>query len=157
MPDPDRIAILEADPSAPAARACLDAYYAELRARSPEGFQPHFDPDPSPATLMRPHGLFLLALSGETPVGCIALKPLRDARAEVKRLWIAPAARGLGLSRRLMRAVEDGARSLGYTTLRLDTNSALAEAVALYRSSAWIEIARYNDDPYPDHFFQKTL
>ncbi|MET0372268.1 MAG: GNAT family N-acetyltransferase [Sphingobium sp.] len=151
------IVILEADPAGTPARACLDAYYAELRRRSPADFQPAFDPDPDPGTLARPHGLFLLALSAGEPLGCIALKPLGPALAEVKRLWIDPAARGLGLSRRLMQAVEDGARSLGYTTLRLDTNSALAEALALYRSSGWTQIDRYNDDPYPDHFFEKVL
>ena len=56
-----------------------------------------------------------------------------------------------------MTAAEDAARRLGIATLRLDTNSALLEAVSLYRNMGWQEIARYNDDPYPDLFFEKPL
>ncbi|MBV8697741.1 MAG: PadR family transcriptional regulator, partial [Bradyrhizobium sp.] len=64
---------------------------------------------------------------------------------------------GLGLARRLMDAAESAARTLGITVLRLDTNSALPEAGQLYRTSGWREIARFNDDPYPDLFFEKRL
>lgn len=56
-----------------------------------------------------------------------------------------------------MGAAETVARELGIETLRLDTNSALPEALKLYRTSGWVEIARFNDDPYPDHFFEKRL
>ena len=49
------------------------------------------------------------------------------------------------------------ARELGIGVLRLDTNSALPEAVALYRRSGWSEIPRFNEDPYPDLFFEKVL
>jgi hypothetical protein len=56
-----------------------------------------------------------------------------------------------------MAAVEDAARDLGMTTLRLDTNSALPEAAQLYRGTGWREIPRFNDDPYPDLFFEKAL
>ncbi|MCC8943349.1 GNAT family N-acetyltransferase, partial [Bradyrhizobium sp. Arg68] len=64
---------------------------------------------------------------------------------------------GLGLGRRLMDAAETAARELGIAVLRLDTNSALAEAGQLYRRSGWSEIPRFNDDPYPDLFFEKRL
>ena len=77
--------------------------------------------------------------------------------AEIKRLWVAPAARGLRLGRRLMDVTEDAARGLGIKLLRLDTNSALAEAGQLYRRSGWSEIPRFNEDPYPDLFFEKRL
>ena len=86
-----------------------------------------------------------------------ALGRERTALAEIKRLWVAPSARGQKLGRRLMDAVEDAARELGIAVLRLDTNSALAEAGQLYRSSGWTEIPRFNDDPYPDLFFEKRL
>lgn len=72
-------------------------------------------------------------------------------------MWIAPSARGLGLARRLMTTAEDAARSIGIKTLRLDTNSTLFEAVGLYRKMGWTEIDRFNDDPYPDLFFEKQL
>jgi len=75
----------------------------------------------------------------------------------VKRLWVAPSARGLGLSKQLMEATEAAARELSIKVLRLDTNRALPEAIALYRNSGWTEIERFNDDPYPDFFFEKVL
>ncbi|MGY3365629.1 GNAT superfamily N-acetyltransferase [Bradyrhizobium sp. GM2.4] len=61
------------------------------------------------------------------------------------------------LGRRLMDMTENAARGLGIKLLRLDTNSALAEAGQLYRRSGWSEIPRFNDDPYPDLFFEKRL
>src|SRR5260363_18627 len=85
------------------------------------------------------------------------LKGAGGPLAEIKRLWVAPAARGLGLARRLMDAAETAARQLSITTLRLDTNSALGEAMQLYRRTGWTEIERFNDDPYPDLFFEKRL
>jgi ribosomal protein S18 acetylase RimI-like enzyme len=77
--------------------------------------------------------------------------------AKIFRLWIAPAARGVGLARRLMTTAEQAAKSLGITTLRLDTNSTLFETVGLYRAMSWVEIDRFNNDPYPDLFFEKHL
>jgi len=107
--------------------------------------------------MIRPRGAFLLAWSDGLPVGCVGLKDGGEQPAEVKRLWVAPAARGLGLARRLMSAIEDAARGLAVPVLRLDTNSALPEAIALYRRTGWVEIPRFNDDPYPDAFFEKRL
>ncbi|MCB2133910.1 MAG: GNAT family N-acetyltransferase, partial [Rhodobacteraceae bacterium] len=76
---------------------------------------------------------------------------------EVKRVWVSPSTRGMGLATRLMARIETAARDLGMTLLRLDTNSALPEAVAMYRKAGWTEIPRFNDDPYPDVFFEKGL
>jgi GNAT superfamily N-acetyltransferase len=154
---PQDIDIVEADPLCADARACLTAYYAELQTRFPEGFAPQLSRDPDAASLVRPHGLFLIAMRGKTPIGCVALKGGGGAIAEVKRLWISPEARGIGLSKRMMQAVEDGARSLGFAALRLDTNRALPEALRLYRNAGWTEIERFNDDRYAHHFFEKPL
>ena len=77
--------------------------------------------------------------------------------AEIKRLWVSPAARGLGLARRLMAANREVARELSVKVLRLDTNRALPEAARLYRASGWTEIDRFSDDPYADYFFEKRL
>jgi DNA-binding MarR family transcriptional regulator/GNAT superfamily N-acetyltransferase len=153
----DRTAIKEADPRSEAARFCLEAYYAELARRLETGFDVTLSCDPEAEAMVRPRGAFLLALADGLPVGCVGLKGSGGAIAEVKRLWIDPAARGFGLARRLMQAVETAARDLAIAVLRLDTNSALPEALALYRKTGWVEIARFNDDPYPDHFFEKTL
>ena len=63
----------------------------------------------------------------------------------------------MGLAKRLMSEIEQTASALNIHTLRLDTNSALPEAVAMYQNAGWTEIPRFNDDPYPDHFFEKQL
>lgn len=153
----DAITIAEADPAGEAARACLAAYYAELARRFAGGFDVALSCDPEATDMVRPRGTFLLAVADGLPVGCVGLKGKGGPVAEIKRLWIDPAARGLGLAKRLMQDAETAARALGVRTLRLDTNSALPEALDLYRKSGWVEIARFNDDPYPDHFFEKAL
>ena len=153
----DRIALTEMDPRSDGARYCLAEYYAELGRRFKQGFDVSLSRDPDAKDMRRPRGSFIVAMSDTLPIGCVGLKGTDHGYAEIKRLWVAPAARGLGLGKRLMDATEDAARSLGITLLRLDTNSALPEAGQLYRSTGWREIPRFNDDPYPDLFFEKGL
>lgn len=152
-----RITLVETDPRAPEARACLESYYAELSRRFDRGFDVNLSRDPEATAMCAPKGAFLVAMSDGMAIGCGGLKGSGGPVAEIKRLWISPAARGLGLAREMMTALEDRARALGITTLRLDSNSALHEAVALYRRDGWVEIPRFNDDPYPDLFFEKAL
>lgn len=152
-----RMSIVEIDPRADDARYCLGEYYAELSRRFEQGFDVSLSRDPDAKDMIRPRGAFLVAMSDELPIGCVGLKGSGGDTAEVKRLWIAPSARGLGLSKRLMEATEAAARELKIKVLRLDTNRALPEAIALYRNSGWTEIDRFNDDPYPDYFFEKVL
>ncbi|WP_118134361.1 bifunctional helix-turn-helix transcriptional regulator/GNAT family N-acetyltransferase [Oceanicella sp. SM1341] len=154
----DRITLGQADPRGAAARHCLGAYYAELARRFEQGFDVALSRDPEAADMCPPRGAFLVAMSDGLPLGCVGLKGNGGTQAEVKRLWVAPSARGLGLARRLMEGVEEAARALGIDTLRLDTNSAaLPEAARLYRAAGWTEIPRFNDDPYPDLFFERRL
>ncbi|WP_145145419.1 bifunctional helix-turn-helix transcriptional regulator/GNAT family N-acetyltransferase [Roseomonas gilardii] len=153
----DHLAIEEADPRGEAARHCLGEYYAELGRRFEKGFDVSLSRDPEAGDMMRPRGSFLLALSDGLPLGCVGLKGTGKEWAEIKRLWVSPAARGLGVARRLMEAAEAAARELSIAVLRLDTNRALPEAMQLYRSTGWTEIPRFNDDPYPDTFFEKRL
>jgi GNAT superfamily N-acetyltransferase len=145
------------DPRSEAARHCLGEYYAELGRRFKQGFDVSLSRDPEAADMRRPRGTFIVALSDTLPVGCVGLKGTDYGYAEIKRLWVAPSARGLGLGKRLMQTAESAARDLGIALLRLDTNSALPEAGQLYRSTGWAEIPRFNDDPYPDLFFEKRL
>ncbi|RKT35205.1 MarR family transcriptional regulator with acetyltransferase activity [Roseovarius halotolerans] len=153
----DRVTFTRIDPRHDDARHCLESYYAELARRFETGFDVNLSCDPDAGDMIAPRGAFVLALSDGLPIGCVGLKGTDLGYGEIKRLWVAPAARGMGLAHRLMAEIESAARDLGITTLRLDTNSALPEAVALYRNSGWTEIDRFNDDPYPDHFFEKTL
>lgn len=144
----DHVDLRDADPDDPAAIACLTAYY-QLLAEKIAGVTPDMLtlPLPDAAKYRPPHGAFLIAWSDDLPVGCASLRPLEPGVAEVKRLWIDPVARGQGLARRLMRALESRARDMGYAHLKLDSNAALIEAIALYRSDGWTEIAPYTGFP----------
>ncbi len=151
------IVIHEVDYASEVARKCLTAFAAELSHRLNSGFDLENSGDPDLSQMQHPHGTFVVAQLGDMPLGCVGIKGDGAAMAEVKRMWIAPTARGLGLAKRLMTTAEDAARALSITTLRLDTNRMLYEAVGLYHSMGWTEIDRFNDDPYPDIFFEKIL
>lgn len=153
----DDIVFAETDYSSPLAAECLNAFATELSNRLNSGFDLENSGDPDLSQMKHPHGTFVVAKLGNMALGCVGIKGNGTDIAEVKRMWIAPAARGLGLARRLMTTAEDAARALGITTLRLDTNHVLHEAVSLYHKTGWTEIDRFNDDPYPDVFFEKSL
>ncbi len=140
--------IVDADPDAPEALICLAAYY-QLLADIIPGLPADKLPLPLPdaAAYRPPQGVFLLALSDGMPVGCVSLRPLEGVEAEVKRLWVHPDARGQGLARRLMATLETRARALGYQRLKLDSNSALTEAIMLYRRMGWADCAPYTGFP----------
>ena len=157
MHDPKSdITIHLVDPESSESRGCLAAYYDLLNQRFDSGFEVARSADPQADAMRPPIGGFWVARLGETPVGCVGLKGGAEY-GEVKRLWVDASIRGRGLARRLMREVEDHARATGITVLRLDTNAKLPEAIALYTSTGWTEIPRFNDDPYPTHFFEKRL
>jgi DNA-binding MarR family transcriptional regulator/GNAT superfamily N-acetyltransferase len=147
--------IAPADPASPDARHCLSAYAAELRERFPEGYD-EADLTP-PAEFSGPAGVLVLAHGEDGPAGCGALRPSTPGVAELRHLWIAPAARGLGLSRRLLAALEDQAEARGHHAIRLNTHGVLSEAIALYRTSGYAEIPAYSDDPHGQLFFEKRL
>jgi len=147
-----------ADPSGPAARHCLEQYFAELAVRFPAGFDLSRDGGGDALSeLAPPRGCLLVAhLAGE-PVGCAGLRLLEPDLGEIKRMWVAPGARGCGIGRRFLRELEQRARDRGLRALRLDTHSSLGEALRLYRSCGYAEIARFNDNPYAHHWFEKIL
>ncbi|OYU40880.1 MAG: PadR family transcriptional regulator [Pseudorhodobacter sp. PARRP1] len=153
----DQIAIRDAGPSDPASLACLQSYY-DLLAEKITGITPDMLALPlsDPEKYRAPHGAFLVAWSDDLPVGTVSLRPLDGTTAEVKRLWVHTSARGQGLARRLMHAIETRARSLGYTALKLDTNAALTEAIALYHRDGWHDIPAYTQFP-ATHWLGKTL
>jgi DNA-binding MarR family transcriptional regulator len=139
------------------AQRCLRKYYAELAARFPGGFELHADDAPAAEEIAPPGGCMLIAhLFGE-PVGCGAIRTLEADVAEIKRMWISPEVRGLGVGRRLLAELERAAIARKLRTVRLDTNGSLAEALHLYRTSGYREIPPYNRNPYAQHWFEKTL
>lgn len=145
------------DPRSDDARWCLAQYAAELDERFETGFDPARSISAEPHELEPPAGLLLLVRLRERPVGCGALKLHADGVAELKRMWIAPDVRGLGLGRRLLAELEERAAAAGMGLARLETNRALAEAVELYRSAGYREVAPFNDEPYAHHWFEKSL
>ena len=155
--DPERLKLQEVDPRDAVSRECLQQYYAELARRIAGGFEVKRSRDPEAEDMIAPRGAFLVALREGEPVGCVGLKGQGGEVAEIKRLWVSPRARGEGVAKALMDAAEARARELGVAVLRLDTNSALPEAAALSRKTGWSEIERFNDDPYPDLFFEKRI
>jgi ribosomal protein S18 acetylase RimI-like enzyme len=72
-------------------------------------------------------------------------------------MWVDPRARGLGLGRRLLRELESHARAMGARSVRLETNRSLTEAIALYRSSGYVEVPAFNDEPHAHLWFEKQL
>jgi GNAT superfamily N-acetyltransferase/DNA-binding MarR family transcriptional regulator len=151
------VQVSERDPRHPDARACVQAYFAELAGRFDSGFDPVRSISAGDAELTRPAGLLLVATLHSAPVGCAAVKFHGDAPAEIKRMWVAPAVRGLGLGRRLLAELEARAAARGVRTVRLETNRALDEAISLYRTAGYQEVAAFNGEHYADHWFEKTL
>ena len=151
------VEVIPVDVHGPVARACLDNYFDELAVRFPEGFERDTDDAAALDGYRPPSGEFLVAQIAGEPVGCGALRLLSPGIGEIKRMWVAPQARGRGVARKLLAALERAARARQLRAVRLDTHSSLAEALQLYRASGYREIPRFNDNPYAHHWFEKAL
>jgi DNA-binding MarR family transcriptional regulator/GNAT superfamily N-acetyltransferase len=154
-----RVEMRDADPREPDARQCLRAYVAELNARADRPFDPQASRQASaePEELIAPAGAFVVAYLGSEPVGCGGVKHKPGAPAELKRMWLAPSARGLGLGRRLLDELERRAREAGARTAHIETNASLTEAIALYRSAGYADVEPFNDEPFADLWLAKRL
>jgi DNA-binding MarR family transcriptional regulator/predicted GNAT family N-acyltransferase len=130
------------DPESAGARYCLAEYYKELDARFDGGFD-------LGQSLPIDDATFLVARLRGEPVGCGAIKL---AESYIKRMWISPEARGLGLGRRMLHELEQLSRT---AVVRLETNKNLQEAISLYRASGYEEVAPFNAEPYAHHWFEK--
>lgn len=151
------VRITVADPGSADAMWCLERYFAELDGRFDAGFDPARSISAQAHELVPPAGLLLVARLHQEPVGCGALKFHAGAPAELKRMWVAPQVRGLGLGRRLLYELERYASAAGVTVLRLETNRALTDAIAPYRRSGYQEVDAFNAEPYAHHWFEKRL
>jgi GNAT superfamily N-acetyltransferase len=139
------------------AKWCLRQYFDLLNERFEGGYNPANAQPADSKNFTPPAGIFLVARALNKPVGCGALKSGGPGIGEIKRLWVSQSARGLGIGQNLLTALENLAREFGMKTLRLDTNKTLSEAQALYTKNSYIEVPPFNDDPYPDHWFEKKL
>jgi DNA-binding MarR family transcriptional regulator/GNAT superfamily N-acetyltransferase len=152
-----QITIALADPTSSDVISCFEQYFAELGKRFEAGFDPARSISAHAHELMPPSGLVLLAHMRENPVGCGVLKIHENAVGEIKRMWVAPQARGLGLGRRLLEALELHAREARVAVLHLETNRSLIEAIQMYRGCGYQEVEAFNDEPYAHHWFEKRL
>lgn len=151
------VTIALADPTSADVRWCFERYFAELGERFEAGFDPAFSISAHEHELTPPSSLVLVARLREEPVGCGALKLHENAVGEIKRMWVAPRARGLGLGRRLLEALERHAREAGVAVLHLETNRTLIEAIQMYRDYGYQEVEAFNDEPYAHHWSEKRL
>jgi GNAT superfamily N-acetyltransferase len=139
------------------AQAAMGEYLAELARRFPDGFSAPGALEEAAVRYNPPNGVFLVGRVDGAVVACGGLDFLDDETAEVKRMWVSPAQRGSGVGRALLARLEAEAAAAGRTAVVLDTNGTLAEALALYRSAGYVEIERYNDNPYAEHWFRTSL
>jgi DNA-binding MarR family transcriptional regulator len=142
------------DPGSEDAAAAVTSYLGELDERFEEGFDAAEAAGDEQAFS---NGCFLVARNDGAVVGCGGLTSLGDGIAEIKRMWVDPEWRGLGLAGRLLRRLESEAVALGHDVVRLDTNRALTNAIKMYRAAGYADIPRYNDNPYANFWFEKRL
>jgi DNA-binding MarR family transcriptional regulator len=145
------VTIAREDPASSDARWCLGHYFAELGERFEEPF------DPARTLPALDLDAFLIARLSGQPAACGALHTVGPGVGEILRMWVDRPHRGLGIGARMLEALEREAAGLGHATVRLYTNRSLAEAKAMYRARGYVEIARFNDDPYANHWFEKRL
>ncbi len=152
------VEIREVDPEHADAQSCLRAYFAELGRRSDTPFDPAVGSTAEPHEVRPPRGVFLVAYLRGTPMGCGALKHFdSESVSDLKRMWVHDGARGRGVGRRLLVELEQRAVAHGSRAVRLETNESLDEAIGLYLSAGYVEVDAFNDEPFADHWFRKTL
>ena len=139
------------------ARWCLQQYFDLLNDRFEGGYDPAHAQPADAHEFTAPKGVFLVARAAGEPVGCGALKTAGAELGEIKRLWVAENTRGLGIGQRLLDELESAGKAMGHKRVRLDTNKSLTEAQAMYLKNGYVEVPPFNDDPYPDHWFEKAL
>lgn len=143
------------DPGSAAARWAMGEYFAELGERF--GFEVGSAIDDAATAYSPPRGAFVLAGLDAAPYACGGIQLLDAERGEVKRMWVAPEARGRGVARALLSHLESLIAEAGRSWSLLDTNSALTSAVALYETSGYERVDDYNGNADADVWFAKRL
>jgi GNAT superfamily N-acetyltransferase len=115
------------------------------------------NPPLTPAELRAPGGAYLVGYEGDAAVAGGGLRHLDDGMAEIKRMYVRPAARSRRVAAALLEALESTALSLGYAAVRLDTGPKQVHAQRLYRKSGYVEVPAYNDNPFACYWAEKRL
>jgi GNAT superfamily N-acetyltransferase len=142
---------------APEAIRLLHALEREKEERYPEGYDPARAKESPPGELAPPDGAFLVGYVDRRAAGCGGVRRMSTGVGELKHLYVAPEARSHGLGHRLLSAMEDAARRIGYRCVRLETNPALDEALSLYEDAGYRHTEPYDDNPYAGHYLEKDL
>ena len=145
-----------ADPARPPASELLAAMVAEMNELYGNIESPGM-PTATPADFAPPDGTFLLGFHDDEPVCAGAIKRIAPDAAEIKRMYVVPAARRRGVARALLRALEDAARERGYAFVRLDTGPLQRGAMDLYASEGYTEIGNFNANPIAAYWGEKRL
>jgi GNAT superfamily N-acetyltransferase len=138
------------DPRGAVARTLIAELSAELAAIYPDFMTGDGSGAFKPEDVLVPRAVFVVAWRGDEPIGCGALRPMSEAVAEVKRMYVRPSRRGVGISRLILSALEDQARGFDYHVLRLETGTRQQEAIGLYESSGYQRMDCYGvyaDEP----------
>jgi GNAT superfamily N-acetyltransferase len=146
-------------PDAPAAQALFTAYIEDVRRRLGAGFTPTEDIFASAEAFNGPGSAWLVIYDDGEPVACGGLRPLPPDAGEIKRMFVAEAARGRGHGRRLLAELEAIARAAGQRRIRLLTTSVLTEARALYAAEGYevVESFAMKDPDRTDYWLEKHL
>jgi GNAT superfamily N-acetyltransferase len=151
-----RIEIVVESPSAEVSLALQQAFFADIATRYP-GWHPGSSQSVSAEELAPPRGTWLVVYLDGRPVGCGGVQAVEEGVGEVRRLFLDRSARGTGIGRALLRSLEDRARQLGYARVRLTTGDEQPEALALFVSSGYEEIAPFTDGAFTRHWLEKPL
>jgi GNAT superfamily N-acetyltransferase len=138
-----RVSIERRSLAHPDVQAMITQLDRELDDATPDEGTNFFSLDDS--QLQPGHGAFFVAMIDGRPVGCGAYRRIDGVAAEVKRMWTDPAARGNGVGSAVLDAIVDGARSDGYSELRLETGEFLEGAMALYRKYGFEECEQWGE------------
>jgi GNAT superfamily N-acetyltransferase len=133
-----------------------EAFFADIAARYP-GWSPGSSQSVEPSELGPPGGVWLVAYLDGVPVGCGGLQALDPETGEIRRIYLAGEARSRGIGRKLLHELERHARDLGYRRVRLTTGNGQPEALALFQSAGYEEIAPFTDGAYSHHWMEKSL
>jgi GNAT superfamily N-acetyltransferase len=142
---------------APDAHTLVAEYFAMRAETFPPKLGAYSPKFPTPGDFEPPHGVFLLVIDDDSAIGCGGIRMLSPQRAEVKHLWIQPRAQGRGLGRALLAELESRALEFGASEIVLDTNASLGAAGQLYRTSGYIGVEPYNDNPNATDWFAKQI
>jgi GNAT superfamily N-acetyltransferase len=152
----EKIEVREERFDTPTAARLVAEYVAEIKAMYPE-WTPDVPPRMNARDVEPPAGRWLIAYRDGHAVGCAGLKRLDARTAEIKRIYVAPEARGAGVARALIGGLETAAREAGYDTVRLDTGAKQKASVGLFRSSGYKPIDDYNGNPVAAYWFEKRI